>query len=200
MFDFTHKQNISQRLHDSFRSIDFYQLTIKYDVIRPKVIRTGWRYEGMGARVHLFIQFISTDDQRWVGRSFRATKRREREFAISSPGLDQSYVPGDISGLFSSRLVASFGIEDSHLATTDSSCRVSKLQHGRMWLVLHPFGRRASVAILHELVVRQENIALHGRAIRFFCWSRVRDSDEPMAYAETTYFIYIPVVRYSYYN
>lgn len=93
----------------------------------------------MGSRVHLFIQ---SDRRRTTsgGRLSQVTKRREREFAISSPGLDQSLVPGDISGLFSSRLVASFGIEDRHLASVDSSCGESKLRDGRMWLVLHPFG------------------------------------------------------------
>lgn len=151
----------------------------------------------MGPRVHLFIQ---SDRRRTTngGRLSQVTKRREREFAISSPGLDQSLVPGDISGLFSSRLVASFGIEDSHLASVDSSCGESKLRDGRMWLVLHPFGTRAYVAILHKFVVRQENITLHGQAIRFFCSSRVRDSDKSRVYVETTYFI--PIVRYSYYK
>lgn len=151
----------------------------------------------MGPRVHLFIQ---SDRRRTTSgeRLSQVTKRREREFAISSPGLDQSPVPGDISGLFSSRLVASFGIEDSHLASADSSCGESKLRDGRMWLVLHPFGTRAYVAILHKFVVRQENITLHGQAIRFFCSSRVHDSDKSRVYVETTYFI--PTVRYSYYK
>lgn len=72
------------------------------------------------------------------------------------------------------------------------------LRDGRMWLVLHPFGTRAYVAILHKFVVRQENITLHGQAIRFFCSSRVHDSDKSRVYVETTYFI--PTVRYSYYK
>lgn len=99
---------------------------------------------------------LADDDDGWTFTPSETTKRREEKRRVApvrdteSPGLDERQVPGDISGLFSSRLVAPFGIEENHLASLPTSCRRNgRRRRTDVALVLHPFGTRTYVAVLH---------------------------------------------------
>lgn len=145
---------IRKDLH-SFAMKNIYIRFARSDAIDIERDYRTLRCEGMGARVHLFIQ----SDRRPVGRSPRAKGTRDIESRFGAALSPRRHIWAVFFGTG-----CPIWYRREPLCERSSSYGVSKPNGCDSFFILS-----VQVAILYELVGRQENIALHGRAIRFFC-------------------------------